>query len=696
MRAFLAYILTCLIASPAFAAAVWPGNDGSIATFATRGLVVGQNWSTNDRDNYVTNSDCFVGTTGITASGTAATITRNTTTPLGETADCSLNLGTNAAGYVEWAVRTLPSGLAGQSCALYIAAQTFSVGTATAEWQVLQSSTVVARVSAVATTVPQPVVLNVPCGSSSALAATTIRLAHTAYTSGSTTAKVWGVQYKDARFFNLSSIAQSTYVGGARITYSAVDPTTSSTSYANLASGSGGSSTLEGLATSFDAASGAVTFSSLPAGEYFVAVNMAGYATGTSTTDACFFQVYEDTSGTPRGQSYVPVNVSGKGIPASNISAHYSFTGSAARTFRVRARTTSASNACKVTTDTASGNAPFQWAVYRFPSTGEQVVTPGSQNVYGARKWDGNQTSTTRNTNAYAAFSGATYASNVTNVGSATACTSSSDLCLKMPNLPAGDYSVSVTGTFEAGPQTSCAYGIGASNDSSNIITTVESTSSLASENSDVSSFSGVYTNAAAADREFYILGNRISGSNSCAAIGASSSRRITIEVKPLSRANIQPVLVQSPVRAAATGTAPGTGEVGEYRSQAGSTVSMTTATYSDGGNAGISLTAGCWDVNATCFVDPAGTTTVNGVQCGVGTASGNSSTGFIVHENYMNWNFGGGTPDASDFGILFQGPIWRTCVSSTTTYYPKSYASFGVAGMTTNNYIRARRVGDR
>ena len=318
--------------------------------------------------------------------------------------------------------------------------------------------------------------------------------------------------------------------------------------------------------------------------------------------------------------------------------------------------------------------------------TASSAVTPANQNVYGARKWDGNQTSTTRNTNAYLGFSGATYASNVTNIGSATACASTSDLCLKIPNLPAGDYSVSVTGSFEAGPQTSCAYAIGASNDSSNLITTVESTSSLASENSYVSSFSGVYTNSTTADREFYILGNRISGSNSCAAIGASSSRRLTIELKPLSRAQIQPVFVQSPVRAAATGVSPNTGEVGKSTLFSSQSISAVTTNFVASGVLA-TLTPGCYMLNGVFGFS--GATNSRSIRVSFASNNANDSTGLIGFTTTHPYAQTAGAINAS----LPMIPYFY-CTTTTVSLYAKAFAENAAQTVSIDGFYT--NTGDR
>lgn len=198
MNRILALLLTFLFAH-AQAASVFPGPSGTLQTITSKGLYVGQNWVSGDKDNYVQNADAFAVTTGVTASGTGATVARNTTTPLGEVSDFSINLGTTASGYVEWNVRTLPLGLVGQQCTLVVQASTLSLGTATVAWQVLQSSVVVATVTAAASAASLPVLLPVPCGTSAQVAATKIRVAQTAYASGSTLLKVAGVWYGDAR-----------------------------------------------------------------------------------------------------------------------------------------------------------------------------------------------------------------------------------------------------------------------------------------------------------------------------------------------------------------------------------------------------------------------------------------------------------------------------------------------------------------
>lgn len=233
------------------------------------------------------------------------------------------------------------------------------------------------------------------------------------------------------------------------------------------------------------------------------------------------------------------------------------------------------------------------------------AVSPSAQNVYGVRKWDGNQTTVTRNTNAYTAWSGATLASNVTNTGVATACASANDLCVKIPSLPPGEYVATVSASFLADVGTSCAVGLSTTNSSAGLFATTEIAGDAATNLGYGTSLHGYFTVSAQADTEVYVLGNRISGSI-CTVSGGSSSRRITLSVAPANRSP-SAFYVQSPVRDALSGTQPLVNEVG-YRVTASRTSAFTQstptlATWYDVPTLTHTLDPGVWDLETQCSV---------------------------------------------------------------------------------------------
>lgn len=146
-----------------------------------------------------------------------------------------------------------------------------------------------------------------------------------------------------------------------------------------------------------------------------------------------------------------------------------------------------------------------------------------------------------------------------------------------------------------------------------------------------------------------------------------------------------------NPIKGRTDGVADSAGYVGEYVEAAGSATSATTDEWNDGGSAGIALTAGTWDLQATVVFDPASGTTTTGLQVCIGTVSGNNSTGLDTKRNQVKIGFGGGITGTATH--IMASPVFRVTISSTTTYYPKGFASFSASTMTIEATLIARRI---
>lgn|SRR5574337_180360 len=123
-------------------------------------------------------------------------------------------------------------------------------------------------------------------------------------------------------------------------------------------------------------------------------------------------------------------------------------------------------------------------------------------------------------------------------------------------------------------------------------------------------------------------------------------------------------------------------GSVGELITATASGVSLTTNTPAN--ITSVSLTAGDWDVQAVCFISPAGTTNITGVQAGVGTTSGSFTNNQYTSIYGLN-NTGS--------GMSLVSPVVRINISTTTTCFALAQASFTVSTCIANAVIRARRV---
>lgn len=130
-------------------------------------------------------------------------------------------------------------------------------------------------------------------------------------------------------------------------------------------------------------------------------------------------------------------------------------------------------------------------------------------------------------------------------------------------------------------------------------------------------------------------------------------------------------------------------GWVGEYLE---STVTAftawpaTTAQYGDGTS--LSLTAGDWDVTAVAEFRDNGATIAGISEMGIGTASGNSSTGLVGGSNAVGIAAFGAT---TWWGGAV--PNFRVSLSATTTYYLKLFLTYSAGTPQYRCRLSARRV---
>jgi hypothetical protein len=138
------------------------------------------------------------------------------------------------------------------------------------------------------------------------------------------------------------------------------------------------------------------------------------------------------------------------------------------------------------------------------------------------------------------------------------------------------------------------------------------------------------------------------------------------------------------------SGIAPSTGMVGEYLESDGTSTELTSGIYNDCGSAGLTLAAGTWDIQNSALIYPASTTRVASVICGIGTASGSSSTGVDPVRNVTGVTNFIGDPQGNYY---LSTPMWRVNTVGSTTYYPKVYAVFDTSTCTGECLLKARRV---
>ena len=623
------------------------------------------------QSNFILNPNAQTNTANVTVS--SATVTRSTTTPLVATSEFNITTST-ATGYADWATRTFDAGMKNQNCEARFTYRGFSVGSTTV--QIRQGSNTVAQLTLTASTDPRIASINFPCGDLSS--ATTLRVQQA-------TASLTGTNELSGLYLGLATnqanVAQAELVGG--LTTSSLNSVASGslTSFTNLTYQTGSVAAF-GKATSASNTL-SVTFDSLPAGEYMVVMNQPLFMYGGTGGHSCRFRIYEDTS----TNSQLIAEAGSLGAAANqyvaiqaNMPARFSFTTTASRTFRVQVNnngwTASANGTCY--TESSFNGGIF---VYRFPTSSELVVTPERQNTYGGVKYV-NSNQSIRNTSApsstYFEFNNATWNQPTLLIGKAAVTTTGSgnDLGFSMPNLPVGQYKVSIRGLINAstenattlGQVSMCSFKIRETTIGTDVALqvhrdTVSSTTPTSSRDYEMSFF-GVLNNTSVGTRNFRLEAAKVTDNTTgsvgtCQAYSASASERteIVFLLEPLDQPSNSALYVEGPVKAAATGAAIPAGYVGELKEAEATGITVTTSATTI---TSLTLQPGIWLLNFNAQAD---TTLTIAFECGVATAT-NSTTGWNVRKNYAVQT---GTSASYPYALLSN---YYVAVTTATTYY--------------------------
>lgn len=162
---------------------------------------------------------------------------------------------------------------------------------------------------------------------------------------------------------------------------------------------------------------------------------------------------------------------------------------------------------------------------------------------------------------------------------------------------------------------------------------------------------------------------------------GTSSTSR-TLTINPNGAAVI--------IRGVADGSVAGAGFVGEVSSDVLHNTQTPTASNSWVAIGTVALSAGDWDVSATCDLATGGTTNETNILCCISTA--NNSCDSTAANNAFN---NGSTVLASNNSRMALGPR-QVNISSSANYFLVGnliYSVLGGATWTTNSTIRARRM---
>lgn len=137
------------------------------------------------------------------------------------------------------------------------------------------------------------------------------------------------------------------------------------------------------------------------------------------------------------------------------------------------------------------------------------------------------------------------------------------------------------------------------------------------------------------------------------------------------------------PITGVTTNSNAAAGIVGEYVSGAAGPVSLTTST---GANVtSVSLTAGDWDVSASCL--HAISVAATYVRCTIATTTGTVSNTSDGSSALIQMTA------ATELGTIINTGVVRVSLASTTTYYLNADASFSSGTVTATGTLRARRI---
>jgi hypothetical protein len=148
---------------------------------------------------------------------------------------------------------------------------------------------------------------------------------------------------------------------------------------------------------------------------------------------------------------------------------------------------------------------------------------------------------------------------------------------------------------------------------------------------------------------------------------------------------------IAAPASSTAT-SYPAAGNIGEYKEALGSSTSLTTSSYSVCSNAGVSLTPGIWDIQASGLIQPNSTSSLTTIFCFISTTNTNDNTNIDANRNLFS-SYHGGITNANGDSWRVSTPMWRVNVTSTTTYYPKIFVNFGTSTCNGIANIFARRI---
>lgn len=150
-------------------------------------------------------------------------------------------------------------------------------------------------------------------------------------------------------------------------------------------------------------------------------------------------------------------------------------------------------------------------------------------------------------------------------------------------------------------------------------------------------------------------------------------------------------------IRGTTTNDAAATGFVGQELTQTrarASATGLTTGTALSINASALQLTAGDWDVTATCGIIPAASTTITQNNCSISKTTNTTPTPIVTpsgNEVRIVNTYPAAYVPAGDVVLIV--PTMRVTLSTQTDFFLVEELAFGASTATTYGYIRARRV---
>jgi hypothetical protein len=652
------------------------------------------------QSNFILNPNAQTNIANVTT--VTATVTRSTTTPLVATSEFTVAIGT-ANGTATWATRAFDAGMKGQNCEARFTYRGFA---ATSKVHIKQGANTVATLNLTPATDPRIASINFPCGDLSA--ATTFVVTDTAILAG--TNEIGGIYTGLAT--NQANVAQAEFVGGGEWNTVIFGRSAASAQITFAAFTSGSAGTALGKATSAGSDT-TITFSNLPAGQYYVSSNLYAYGSAINPSYVdCQFSLQEIDSNTYSGLAGTGEwpTISDKYPPANQLQGNFNFTTSGQRRFRLVSKNAAANGGVSQCIAKSESTMKSGIYIYRFPTSSELVVTPERQNTWGGVVYDDSiqlQFSGTAEPTAFTSYNNATWNKPTKLKGKASVTTTNSgnDLGFSVDQLPVGNYKVTLTNGFYAAPgltdqdNTVCVFRVRETTTNTIIGRILLNAVRLPALNVTQDAFGvidGVFTQTSLGQRNFILeasktIDSSASNQGQCVTVANSSApNMLSFTIIPLDQPSNSALYVQGPVLGAQTGAAIPAGYVGEeILAEQNSFVTTGLANNSTTGFLTISLTPGVWLISSSQNVlqnSSTGTAVCN-VVSDVST-SGNTVTGVgLAATDSCGWP----SNNVSSLAILTTPFVYKT--TTTKTIYLNSYALFTAGTPSRKGTLRAVRI---